>query len=420
MSNNAVFNAAVCLMGIVILFVHITSLLIKKKRRTDENYLLAFFVFTVIHFATYLTFTFIKANYTSDPFITAFYTTFYIMNNGEALLLFAYVLHYVTLFPRTKRTLTITGISLFAIFVALDIVNVFAHMFFYAEAGEYVRTPWMIFSQGYQLIMLGIVMLIALINRRLNIRERIALCLYCIIPLVAIILQNIFKGFAIAYAGIVFAVEVLFFFLNVEKNIEISKEEEKNKEAQIRIMISQIQPHFIYNALSSVSTLIPMNPAKAQEALDDFTEYLRGNLSSLTETRMVPFENELRHIQTYVSLEKLRFNDRLHVNFNVETTSFTVPCLSIQPIVENAIKHGILKRIEGGTVDFNVFKDGPYVVLEIIDDGVGFNMEDIDFEGNKHIGLRNIKYRIEQMGNGEIDIQSEEGKGTKVTVRFRR
>ena len=90
-----------------------------------------------------------------------------------------------------------------------------------------------------------------------------------------------------------------------------------------------------------------MDPIKAQGALDDFTEYLRHNISSLTETRLIPFEAELKHIQIYLSLEKLRFNDRIQVEYDIKTKNFNVPPLSIQPLVENALKHGVLKRIEG-------------------------------------------------------------------------
>ena len=418
MSNNSVFNAAVCLIGIIIFSVHIASLLFKKHRRRDENYLLVFFVFTLVHFATYLTFTLVKIKYTSDAYIMAFYSTFYVMNNMEIFLLFLYMLSYIIILEKTKKILSIVNLSLFLVFVLLDIVNIFARFFFTAEGGEYVRAKTMIISQGYQLVLFVIIFFVAVLNKKLNLREKIAFALYCFIPLATVILQNIFKGYAIAYAGIILAVEVLFFFINVEKNIEISKNEEKNKEAQIKIMVSQIQPHFIYNSLSSISTLIAIDPEKAQKALDDFTEYLRGNLSSLTETRLIPFENELKHIKTFIELEKMRFNERISVVYDIQVSDFNIPCLSIQPIVENAVKHGILQRIEGGTISISTYEDKLYYFVEIMDDGIGFDIKDIDFEGNTHIGLKNIKYRIENMGNGQMSIFSEVDKGTRVIVKF--
>lgn len=418
MTANSAFNMTVCIIGIVIFLIHIINLLIKKNRRKDENRLLLFLSFTAFHFAVYLTFTLIKVNYTSDPFVIGFYTVFYIFNNIEMILLFSYVLCYVYLEDRTKKLLFIINNTLFAVFVVLDFVNIFTGVFFTAENGEYLRNKTMIISQGYELTMFVIVFFITMFNKRLVVREKIAFACYCILPLLAIILQNVFKGYAIAYASIIVAIEILFFFVNISKNLQIAEEQEKNKDAQIRIMVSQIQPHFVYNALSSISTLITIDPEKAQKTLDDFTEYLRGNLSSLTETHLISFEDELKHIKTYVELEKVRFDDRLNIIYDIRATDFNIPCLSIQPIVENAIKHGVLQKIEGGTVIIKTYSDRRYCYVVVEDNGVGFDVTQLDFDSNKNIGLKNIKYRIEKMGNGEMTIFSKIDSGTKVTVRF--
>ncbi len=418
MTANSVFNMTVCIIGIVIFLIHIINLLIKKNRRKDENRLLLFLSFTAFHFAVYLTFTLIKVNYTSDPFVIGFYTVFYIFNNIEIILLFSYLLCYVYLEDKTKKLLFIINNTLFAVFVVFDFVNIFTGVFFTAENGEYLRSKTMIISQGYELTMFVIVFFITTFNKRLVIREKIAFACYCILPSLAIILQNVFKGYAIAYASIIVAIEILFFFVNISKNLQIAEEQEKNKDAQIRIMVSQIQPHFVYNALSSISTLITIDPIKAQKTLDDFTEYLRGNLSSLTETHLISFEDELKHIKTYVELEKVRFDDRLNIIYDIRETDFNIPCLSIQPIVENAIKHGVLQKIEGGTVIIKTYSDRRYCYVVVEDNGVGFDVTKLDFDSNNNIGLKNIKYRIEKMGNGEMTIFSKIGSGTKVTVRF--
>lgn len=418
MTANSVFNMTVCIIGIVIFLIHIINLLIKKNRRKDENRLLLFLSFTAFHFAVYLTFTLIKVNYTSDPFVIGFYTVFYIFNNIEMILLFSYVLCYVYLEDRTKKLLFIINHTLFAVFVVFDFVNIFTGVFFTAENGEYLRSKIMFISQGYELIMFVMVFFITMFNKRLVIREKMAFACYCILPLLAIILQNVFKGYAIAYASIIVAIEILFFFVNISKNLQIAEEQEKNKDAQIRIMVSQIQPHFVYNALSSISTLITIDPEKAQKTLDDFTEYLRGNLSSLTETHLISFEDELKHIKTYVELEKVRFDNRLNIIYDIRATDFNIPCLSIQPIVENAIKHGVLQKIEGGTVIIKTYSDRRYCYVVVEDNGVGFDVTQLDFDSNKNIGLKNIKYRIEKMGNGEMTIFSKIDSGTKVTVRF--
>ena len=419
MSNNSVFNASVCIIGILILIIHVANILVKKEKRKDEKVLLNFFLFTIIHFATYLTFTLVKSFYlTNNAYVIAFYTTFYIMNNLEVFLLYRYAHEYMDIEPKKEKTVSILNLTSFAIFAVLDIVNIFTGIFFTAENGEYLRSKTMIISQSYQFVMFAIIFVVAVTNKRLNVREKTAFCLYCLLPLVAIILQNLFKGYAIGYLSIILSIEVLFLFLSVQKNIDLAKEEEANKEARIKIMLSQIQPHFIYNSLSSISTLIPLDPNKAQSALDDFTEYLRMNLSSLTEVKCVPFEDELKHIKTYVALEKLRFGDRLNIAYDIQTTYFMLPPLTIQPIVENAIKHGILKKIEGGMLSVKTYETDKAYVVEIQDDGVGFHMSDVDFDANKHFVLKKIQYRLAKMCGADLKFKSEIGVGTTVTVTF--
>ena len=418
MNPKSVFNATVCLLGVLILLIHIVNLLIKKERRKDENALLDFFIFTAIHFATYFVFVLLKENYTSNTFIISFYTAFYIMNNIEVLLFYFYLTSYANIDKRAKKVFGILNLIVFSTFVITDIVNIFTHMYFTSVDGVYTRSKLMILSQGYQFIMLGISFVATIVNKSLNVREKIAFSLYCVLPLVAIIIQNLMPGYAIAYASLLIAIEILFLFLNVEKNIKMREDEKRLKDANVKLMVSQIQPHFVYNTLSSISTLIPIDPDKAQKALDEFTDYLRMNFSTLTETHLVSFEDELKHIKTYVNLEKMRFNDRLNVIYDIKTTNFNLPPLSIQPLVENAIKHGILKKVEGGTVTLKTYEDEQASIVEIIDDGVGFNMEDVDFKGNKHIGLNNVKHRITTMSRGEIRFESKPNKGTKVMVLF--
>lgn len=418
MSNNIIFNIAVCAIGILILLIHLVNIIIKRNKRKDEMILLNFFVFTIVHFLVYLIFTIIKQQYTSNTFVIFFYTIFYIMNNVEVFLLFKYSVNYIKLKPERLKQLSAINFVVFAVFVIADIINTFTGIFFTAINGVYTRCNLMILSQGYQFVVFATITIIAFTNKYLTSREKAAFLSYCALPLIAIILQNKFKGYAIAYASIVVATEVLFMFLNVQKNYDIAEEKEKNKEAQIKIMLSQIQPHFIYNALSSISVLIEVDPKKAQAALDDFTEYLRHNLSSLTETKLIPFEDELKHIKSYVALEKMRFGDRLNVTYNIKISDFSIPPLSIQPIVENAVKHGVLKKLEGGNIAINTYEENDSFVVRVIDDGVGFSMGEIDFKSNSHVGISNIKYRVENICNGKIVINSKADKGTEIAVVF--
>ena len=418
MNIQSAFNAAVCVIGIAILLIHTVNILLKKDRRKDENRLLIFVIFTAIHFATYLSFTIIKSYFKSDPLIIGFYTTFYIFNNIESFLFFAYAISYVAINKKVVNALAIINLSIFAIFTLLDVVNIFTHMFFYSDGGVYNRTKIMIISQGYQFIALAMVLVITVFNKKLNITEKIAFCLYCLLPLVAILLQNAFSGYAIGYLSIIVSIEILFLFVNVKKNITLANEARRTKEVEVKMMMSQIQPHFIYNTLASISTLIRIDPDKAQKGLDDFTEYLRANLSSLTDTGLISFSSELKHIETYLSLEKMRFDDRLSVKYDIQTSEFLVPPLSIQPLVENAVKHGILKKIEGGEIIIKTSEDDNAYIVEISDNGVGFDINSLNKDDNSHIGLNNVKYRVQSMCHGDLIVKSEINKGSTVTVLF--
>ena len=418
MDSKTVFNAAVTLIGPLILLAHIANISIKRKRRKDENALLAFLIFTAVHFACYFAFCFLKTYYPSNGLIMGFYTGFYIANNIQAFLLILYLLHYVEIPKKLSKSLWIGSIILLIVFIGLDFINIFAHMFFYPKDGVYVRAGAIIMSQGYQFVAFLAVFLVAILNKKLKPREKAAFSIYCFLPLAAIVIQNLMPGYAIAYLSVIVAIEILFVFINVEKNMQLALEEEKLKDVQVRMMLSQIQPHFVYNALSSISTLIPIEPEKAQKALDDFTEYLRANLSSLTEHRLISFEDELKHIEAFLSLEEIRFGDRVKVVYDLKANGFFLPPLTIQPLVENAVRHGILQKVEGGTVRLSTYELDDAYAVEVIDDGIGFDANALDLSSNKHIGINNIRYRLSKMNKGSLVIESESGKGTRAVVKI--
>ena len=114
----------------------------------------------------------------------------------------------------------------------------------------------------------------------------------------------------------------------------------------------------------------------------------------------------------------MRFGDRLNVVYDVQSKDFFVPPLSVQPVVENAIKHGVFNKIDGGTVTLRAYETDEAFVVEVIDDGVGFDMNEVNFKNNEHIGLNNVRQRITSMCKGDIVFESEKNKGTKVTISF--
>ena len=418
MDSKSVFNATVCLLGLLILLIHIVNLAIKKDKRKDENLLLQFFIFTAIHFAVYFIFDLVKLRYTSNAFIIASYTIFYIFNNIEVILFYRYLTNYTLIKNSLKKKLNLLSIILFVLFVISDFVNIFTHMYFKAVDGTYQRSTFMFISQGYEFIILLIAFIIAVTNKHLKRREKIAFTIYCLLPFFAIIIQILYPGYAIAYATLILSVEILFLFANVEKNIKIREEEKQLKETEIKTIVTQIQPNFVYNILSSISTLISINPRKAQKALDQFSNYLRVNFNSLTESKLVFFEDELKHIKTYFELEKIRYEEKINIIFDIKCSNFMLPPLTIQPLVENAVKHGISKKVDGGTLTLKTYETTNAFIVEVIDNGIGFDLNEDDFLSNKYAGISNVRRRITTLTKGDLSIESKPNRGTKVIVKF--
>ena len=188
-------------------------------------------------------------------------------------------------------------------------------------------------------------------------------------------------------------------------------------EAKVGVMVSQIQPHFMYNALSSIAMMCQIDPDKAQEATVTFADYLRGNMDSLNQTGPVPFETELEHLKKYLYIEKMRFAEMLNIEYDIQTTDFKLPLLSIQPLVENAVKHGVGMKEDGGTVRIATKEtDTAYEVI-ITDDGVGFDTEaPKPDDGKSHVGMENTRKRLHDMCGGKVEITSVIGEGTTAKV----
>ncbi|MEE1126300.1 MAG: histidine kinase [Acutalibacteraceae bacterium] len=200
------------------------------------------------------------------------------------------------------------------------------------------------------------------------------------------------------------------------KAARAEKMENELIQSKISIMLSQIQPHFLYNTLVVIRQLCDINPKTAKEAITEFATYLRGNLDSLTLNSNIPFEKEMEHIENYVSLEKKRFGDKINLEYDIECLDFDVPSLTVQTIVENAIRHGITKRKEGGTVTIRTRETKKYYEIEVHDNGVGMDLtKPPEYSDNRsHIGLDNVRKRVESICNGEVLFNSTPNIGTTV------
>ena len=185
-------------------------------------------------------------------------------------------------------------------------------------------------------------------------------------------------------------------------------------ESRVSTMMSQIRPHFIYNTLGSIEQLCELDPPKAGELVHNFAKYLRGNFGELDNPKPILMSQEMEHVHHYISIESVRFPD-MTFSFEMRSEDFSLPALTVQPIVENAIKHGLMKLQKGGSIRVISYETDTDYCICVEDDGVGFDTSKL-LDEKKHIGIRNIRDRLEVMVGGTLEIESTQGVGTKVLI----
>lgn len=216
-----------------------------------------------------------------------------------------------------------------------------------------------------------------------------------------------------------YAAAFLFYYLVIHVYISQQVNEEKEiklREQRVSLMLSQIQPHFLYNTLNTITALCRANPKLAEETTIKFSRYLRENMYSMGETDTHPFSQELEHTNIYLDIEKLRFGDRVKVEYDIKSDDFNMPTLTLQPIVENAVKHGICKKLEGGTIKISTEKKGRDHIITITDNGTGFEIDKALNDGKPHVGIQNVNERLKSMVKAEMEITSLIGIGTTVKI----
>lgn len=203
----------------------------------------------------------------------------------------------------------------------------------------------------------------------------------------------------------------LMLFIDQGKRYLRHKEEIANQKVSLAVL--QMRPHFIYNTMTSIYYLIEQDAAKAQRVTLNFTNYLRKNFTTIAKARTIPFTEELEHTKAYLSVEQVRFEDKLFVEFDTDYTDFRLPPLTMQPIVENAVKHGVDPDLDPLyiTVRTREVKQGAEITVE--DTGPGFSRND---NNEPHFALGNIRERLEMMCKGTLTISERDGGGTVVKI----
>ena len=275
---------------------------------------------------------------------------------------------------------------------------------------------------------IGSVILCVCMSREIKTNKDAKHALFTLIPITAALVfdaLNAYLGFAnftLLEFGTVLALayQIVNLVIDMRRQykeaIHYQQLQKELYESRVAIMVSQIQPHFLYNSLSSIAMMCTIDPETAQEATVTFADYLRGNMDSLKQKTPVPFTKELEHLKKYLYIEKLRFGKKLNIVYDIQSDAFVLPQLSVQPLVENAVKHGISRKRGGGTLTIATRETEDSFEVIVSDDGNGFDTTEVKNDGRSHIGMDNVRRRIKEMCGGSVRIESKIGEGTVATV----
>ncbi len=201
------------------------------------------------------------------------------------------------------------------------------------------------------------------------------------------------------------------------ENLKVVSSEKQLVQAQMRMLQAQIEPHFLFNTLANIQTLIPRAPDKASLMLDNFIAYLRQSLTA-SRAQEGTVKQEVDLLRNYLELLKIRMGDRLQFEFDIDDDlqSASLPPMLLQPVVENAIKHGLEPKVEGGRVRVTARRSGESMVLTVADNGLGFS-DHADSSG-AGVGLGNLRERLAVLYDGQATLTvADAAPGTVITIQ---
>ena len=335
-------------------------------------------------------------------------------------MVFSYVLisayaHCLTEFVCERKKISFVPnyiiLAICSIYILLSVISLFNGMFFsFDENGCFVNGPMYGLVRAFDLIVIIIGIFWVMCYRKiLTLREISFLISFNVLPLLSMTLQRFWEPTP-QYMAVTLSLIVIYVLFHGEITRQLA-------DSRISIMLSQIQPHFMHNMLTTIMYMCRTEPEEAEKTVGQFADYLRANMDSLTLKQCIQFETELKHVKTYWSLEEKRFGDKIRAVYDIQENSFMLPSLTIQPIVENAVKHGMRKGKQL-TVTIRPYSDVNNYYVEINDDGRGFDVNAFENDGKSHIGIKNVQQRLKMMCGGELMVNSVPDQGTDAVIKI--
>lgn len=295
--------------------------------------------------------------------------------------------------------------------------SVWTDRFFYVDSnGVYQSTPYTDIIGRMILPLVIASTVVILLNIKITTkRDTIIHIMYTISYIVLGYIDTVYT-MSFHYIAMTVLVIVIFIFISQERDKELEIKQKELAISELNALRLQMNPHFVYNTLASIDGLVVIDPNEARALIAKFTKHLRSSYLDNSPNK-VSFETELENIKCYLSVEEVRFPN-INVEYDLKTTNFSIPPLTVQPIIENAIKHGICKKDDStGTISITTYDDTNNHYINICDDGVGFDTSAVKKDdGRSHIGIANTEKRLKLICDGSLKITSEIGAGTQALI----
>ena len=415
---NLILSGAALLLSVMGLWF---TVIIPGISRWNKRFFLSYFL--VFFLCCLYSFTEMAFQYYGGPgsvFIVLLFLESILLTIPQPMLT-VYLLHSCGENIRSSKLLHIV-LGLWAITFLVLVSALFTSGFIYiTPENQYYHGPL------YPLISIPIIAILLLnftgtIRRRARLSRKAFLSLVIAqAPMAATLILNLFIDAVLLFdISYVLSALVMYSFIlsdQIEQNLRhqqrIAEQQGEIARQRVNVMVLQMRPHFIFNTLMSIHSLCRLDPQKAQQITTDFTNYLRRNFNAVASDSTIPFSTELEHTRAYLAVEQAQHGAMLSVDYDTPFTHFRLPPLTLQPIVENAVKHGMdpCHRPLCISIRTRFTDSGAEIIVE--DNGSGFDPSD---ESRPHIALDNIRQRLEMMCGGHMTITPREGGGTVVTI----
>ncbi|MCR5784082.1 MAG: histidine kinase [Eubacterium sp.] len=417
--TNAIFLPSYILPGIIeiIMFAAIgISVIMPGIDRWSRRYFIAFYSINVISglvfiidMITYMNPEMYELSLTL-PFIELF------LYSLPPLLMTPYLL-YCCGESFKKNPIFRVVVAIWVIFFIMIIIAQFTSMFYYT-----LPNGQTFLGKGYPLlftpmIVINIINLITVIVKRKKLTRRyfIAFLVYIIPTTIATIIHSFIFAIMIINISLCIGSITMYVLILTDQVNQYMRQQTDIANQQANIMVLQMRPHFIYNTMTSIYYLCDQDPKKAQQVILDFTTYLRKNFNAIASNDMIPFSEELEHVKAYLAVEIAQFEDNLFVDYDINHTQFALPPLTLQPLVENAIKHGLDPDSDPLRILVHTTKTESSSVIVVKDNGPGLDKNEV-FSSNN--ALTNTQKRLKIMCNGTITLSTPREGGVVARIEI--